>query len=343
MGNPMSPLCTELFMAKFELELRNKNLLPRIYHRYVDDVFCIMKSNEIDAFLDILNNQYDSIKFSYELEQDNRLRFLDLLLKRTDNKIEIAVYHKPTSTMRTITSDSFCPIQHKHAAFHSFVHRLCNLPLTVIDYKNEYEHIKTIASVNGYSESIVDNLIRVHSLKARQRNASTFFLTNKYYCEKKRVAMNYVPSVTNKLKSKFYEYDMQIVHKNQQKISNLLGSTKDKTDPMNKSGIYSIKYGDCNRFYYGQTKRSIERRFKEHSGYIEKNQCQSAIAEHVLTEGHYNVDKNGLTLLKCVYDDRLLDAYESYYIACDSTAMNKDRGNIVSDLFTHSNVRPHNK
>lgn len=163
---------------------------------------------------------------------------------------------------------------------------------------------------------------------------STFFNNNNNEDELRKVSMSYVPKITNKLKSKFREHNMQIVFRNDKKLINLLGTTKDKIDEFDKKGIYSISCGDCDKKYYGQTKRNIKQRFKEHSSYIAKNEGRkSAIAEHVLDNGHFNVTINNVKLEKQVYDDRKLDAFESYYIQKDSNSLNKDNGNIESILF----------
>lgn len=147
--------------------------------------------------------------------------------------------------------------------------------------------------------------------------------------------MGFVPEISNKISKKFREHDMQLVFSNNNKLKNLLGSTKDKIDNMMKSGIYTIKCGDCDKIYYGQTKRTIEKRFKEHINYIRTNQHQkSAIATHVLEQNHFNVGLNNLTLKKQVTDDRKLDAYESYFIQNDRNSVNSDNGNINSILFS---------
>lgn len=44
---------------------------------------------------------------------------------------------------------------------------------------------------------------------------------------------------------------------------------------------------------------------------------------------------NNLKLLKQVNEDQRLDAYEAFYIQNDDTALNQDRGNIESCLFSH--------
>ena len=168
MGNPLSPLVSELFMSAFETNLQKQKLLPRFWCRYVDDVFSIVKKDKVDTTLNVLNEQFESIKFTFETEQNRKICFLDLELKiNSQNKIDISVYHKPTSTLRFITTDSHCPIQHKLAAFHSLTYRLCKLPLSASSYKAEYEYIKKVADMNGYSDQLVDKLILKHSNKIR--------------------------------------------------------------------------------------------------------------------------------------------------------------------------------
>lgn len=119
-------------MSALEVNLKKQNLLPRVWLRYVDD----------DKILAILNTQFDSINFTYETKKDGNLPFLDLQAQKIGFGIEFAVYHKPTITMRTITNDSHCPIQHKLAAYHPMIHRLCRLPLNNANYSNEFIYIK---------------------------------------------------------------------------------------------------------------------------------------------------------------------------------------------------------
>lgn len=245
----------------------------------------------------------------------------------------MAVYHKPTTTMRTITADSHCPIQHKQAAYHSAVHRLCRLPLSIQNYKNEYEYIKETARVNGYDSYLIDKLIKKHSKKVLRSNLSTFFSLPDTQSNR-RISMQFIPEITNKLKSKFNEHGYEMVFRNERKLLNLLGSTKDKTPLLKKSGIYEIECKKCKRKYYGQTKRSIETRFNDHKSYIRLNQPnKSAIASHVIFECEENINIENVKLLHQVNDDRRLDAYESYYIQCDESALNLDCGNIQSCLF----------
>ncbi|XP_017485424.1 PREDICTED: uncharacterized protein LOC108373989 [Rhagoletis zephyria] len=154
MGNSLSPYVAEAFMCNFESELKSEGVLPRIWHRYVDDTFAIIKISDIDKILETLNNRYPSIKFTFEKEDEttHSLPFLDVLIKRQGRRIEFGVYRKPTSTDRYITSDSFCTYQQKIASFNSMVFRLCSLPLSAESYMKEYMQIKHIADINGFNK-----------------------------------------------------------------------------------------------------------------------------------------------------------------------------------------------
>ena len=91
---------------------------------------------------------------------------------------------------------------------------------------------------------------------------------------------------------------------------------------------------ECEKKYTGQTKRSIEKRFSEHCACIRLNQAhKSAVAAHVLIDGHTNINKDCVKLKKQVNDCRRLDAYEAFYIQNDTDSLNQDNGNIESYLF----------
>jgi hypothetical protein len=109
MGNPLSPFLAEVFMSRFETE--NKKMLnnfPKTWLRYVDDIFAIVdKDFNIEDFLENLNCQYSSIKFTSEKEVEGRLPFLDLYIKRSNDKLEFEIYRKKTHTYRYIKNTSF--------------------------------------------------------------------------------------------------------------------------------------------------------------------------------------------------------------------------------------------
>jgi hypothetical protein len=98
MGGVLSPILSNLFMDKFEEEVLNvAEVKPRLWLRYVDDVFCIWEEpmNKLLEFKKLLNYQYDSIKFTVEYETENKLPFLDVLLEKNLDFWVTSVYRKP--------------------------------------------------------------------------------------------------------------------------------------------------------------------------------------------------------------------------------------------------------
>jgi hypothetical protein len=136
-------------MKKFETDLSKDKRFPRYWLRYVDDIFVILKKAEIDKTLDWINKQHKNIQFTIEQEVNNQLPFLDVLVKRKENKSVSQFTKKPTKTEKYIAADSFHPTQHKHAAFHSIAFRMCNINTSLDDYKAETQKILDIARHNG--------------------------------------------------------------------------------------------------------------------------------------------------------------------------------------------------
>lgn len=122
-------------------------MLPRIWWRYVDDVFAVIDGGKEQQTLTHLNSKYPSVKFTIEFEENDSLPFLDVRISRKiDGTVEFSVYRKPWLIVATNTpcytpTDSYCPMSHKKAAFHSIVYRLCKLPLNINNFMNEPKRI----------------------------------------------------------------------------------------------------------------------------------------------------------------------------------------------------------
>ena len=100
MGSPVSAVIASLYMERFEEQAITKSSYgPRIWERYVDDTFTILDPENLDDFLQHLNNQQPSIRLTMETEKDKKLAFLDTaVLREPDGRLTISVYRKPTYT-----------------------------------------------------------------------------------------------------------------------------------------------------------------------------------------------------------------------------------------------------
>ena len=111
---------------------------------YVDDILVCFNGTygQIDTFLQYLNTVHTNIKFTMELESNNSINFLDLTLKKFNNRHQFSIYHKPSHTDITIHSSSCYPYQHKMTAYNSMIHRLINIPMCEDEYFKELNFIE---------------------------------------------------------------------------------------------------------------------------------------------------------------------------------------------------------
>ena len=81
MGSPLGPTLANFFLGHLEKERifnePKEELYPRLYLRYVDDVFAVFSAGmDPMLFLTFLNNLHSSLKFTVEVGLD-RMPFLD--------------------------------------------------------------------------------------------------------------------------------------------------------------------------------------------------------------------------------------------------------------------------
>lgn len=164
MGSPLSPLLAEIFMNNLELQIQTLPLAKNLvyWYRYVDDVLILWRgtTRQLSTFHKQLNALHKNIKFTLEIEQENTINYLDLKITRDNNRHRFAIYHKPTHTDMTIHNTSSHPQSHKLAAYRSMVHILLKVPMSVADYEEELKRIKTVARNNGFSEDMVNRLVK---------------------------------------------------------------------------------------------------------------------------------------------------------------------------------------
>ena len=112
MGSPLGPVLANIFMISLE-----EAILPSIkkhvahWKRYVDDTYAYIDPSKIEFVLEKLNSYHPNIQFTHEIEENQKITFLDVLIIRTrDNKLETTVFRKETNTDLYIPWNSHAPI-----------------------------------------------------------------------------------------------------------------------------------------------------------------------------------------------------------------------------------------
>ena len=104
-----------LYMELFErTALETAPHRPRVWLRYFDDTFVVIKKQYLDEFTNHINSQNEYIKFTCDLAKDGELPFLDTVVKQSDDgTLSVSVYRKPTHTDQYLSFESHHPLEHK--------------------------------------------------------------------------------------------------------------------------------------------------------------------------------------------------------------------------------------
>ena len=121
MGSPVSATIANLVMEYIEEKaISTAAHPPRWWYRYVDDSHACLKKDYVQEFHDHLNSVNPNIQFTREVEQGNRLSFLDTTTTRVCGRIQVSVYRKPTHTEKYL---DYHPSQHKRSVVNTLLHR----------------------------------------------------------------------------------------------------------------------------------------------------------------------------------------------------------------------------
>ena len=76
MGSPVSAVIAYLYMEEFEERaIATATYKPKISKRYVVDTFTILSKDYVDGFLQHLNSQQPTLRFTIKIEKDNTIPF----------------------------------------------------------------------------------------------------------------------------------------------------------------------------------------------------------------------------------------------------------------------------
>ena len=325
MGSPLGPVLANIFVGYYEAKLFENMQKPISYFRYVDDIFIAHKNSfDIKMFYNEISSLHPSLKFTFEKETDGSLPFLDVLLQRTFNSLQMSVYRKPTFVGQYIPWRSFCPKSQKVSLFSCLVFRAFKICCeTTID--NELENIRKIFGSLGYPSDIVDKTIR--------NTISSLDKPKLFGPEKCPVYLRlpYLGSATSFLEDKVRDIvgntygavKLRIAHLTKKPLN---GIFKDVTPVQEKHNvIYHFKC-HCDSDYVGRTSQRFHIRRDQHvtkslrnwllNGSDKPGNSPSSIAEHLLNNPecakHY--EDNKISILATGRNAYHLSVLESLYI-----------------------------
>ena len=101
MGGKLSPSLANIFVHMLEKDVIEKLIMSGdivSYHRYVNDIFCVVKKGVKNNVLNEMNKFDPMLKFTLENMTDDKLNFLDTTECFEDKELKLKQYRKPEST-----------------------------------------------------------------------------------------------------------------------------------------------------------------------------------------------------------------------------------------------------
>ena len=79
MGGNVPNQFADIVLEDLEVEcIKKLSFIPVFFIRYVDDILTLIPSNKITEILDIFNSYHPRLKFTHEVEKEQKIPFLDL-------------------------------------------------------------------------------------------------------------------------------------------------------------------------------------------------------------------------------------------------------------------------
>ena len=347
MGSPLSATLANIFLCYYERTWIGECPLqfkPLYYKRFMDDTFIVFDNSEqATNFLTYMNNRHPNIKFTMEVENDNKLPFLDLLIEKSETTLNVNIYRKPSYTDLGVNFLSACYMKYKLNTFKTFFHRAYKLTSNYLNFHKEIIYLENFFKCNGFHPNLFFKQLNV-------------FLNNKYNIHiptqgpKKLEMFIKFPYVSNrlnayiesKIKTIFNKYYPQIrpciAFYNNFKIRNFCNH-KDKLDFNNISMIvYKFVCPSCQLVYVGSTIKTLQQRIFEHFGASFRTNrslgrpLQSSIREHCHTICECLFNSNDFNIIyKGTYLEEIRIA-ESIFIKKLNPALNSDTSSMPLKL-----------
>ena len=230
----------------------------------VNNIFALFRSSRhFENFTNYLNSKHKNIKFIYAKESNNSMRFLDVLISRSENCFKTSVYHRPTFSGVSSKIDLiFTCYLELSMLFRTF--------LIVSDFSRfhtGFSHLKEIFKKDAFPIKLVDNCIKAFLNKKFLHAPVALTVEKKELC----IAIPYLGNLSVVIKIRL----QNSINKNLPfcKIKVIFKSTtrhskffrfKNKV-PLNLY-LNVVSCARCNATYYSESCRHLNSRVGKHSG-----------------------------------------------------------------------------
>ncbi|CAH8666661.1 unnamed protein product [Dicrocoelium dendriticum] len=252
---------------------------PKLWIRYVDDTFVILKRSKLEETHELINSVFDGTQFTREEENNEHLPFLDVLIRRTGaERLKTTVYRKSTHTDQILNYGSNHPAAHKRSCVQTLFKRAqthCSTPQL---RRAEEDYLFNLLKRNSYTKGFI---LRCLASQKVARHTSTNVTAEK------RTTLPYVNGISEMATRLLLPFEVKVAHQPTEIIRSKLFKVNDKLSKEEETGvIYKICCRNCDKYYVGQTGRKLGTRLHEHCLAVRRHDQNSLMSVHMDAENH---------------------------------------------------------
>ena len=126
----------------------------------MDDTFLLFSSiDHVKKFHKYINSRHKNMTFTYEIENNNSLAFLDVLITREETFCT-SLYRKPTFSGLYSNYKSFMPDSYKKGLIYTLLHRAFVLCCSWEKFHAEVCFLKKTFQENTFPEFFIDRCVK---------------------------------------------------------------------------------------------------------------------------------------------------------------------------------------
>ena len=331
MGNPLGVTLANFFMAHCEKLLFSSTDLsfPVFYARYIDDIFCIFRSNvDWKPFFSLLNSMHPNLQFTFEESNDSLLPFLDVHVQLREGGGDTWVFRKKTHTNVVLNFQAVAPIKWKSGLIMCFLNRAHRICSSVHLFYKEVAILKSMFIQNAYPAHFFDRVYQQFLKKLRDTEVpNTSAVEEKSFKFNLKVpfigkeSIKFAKKISALMRDKF-DIDINVVYTTTQIGSFFRLKCKTPTPVLSRVVYKFACLGDQTDSYVGMTERHMATRVMDHL----RKGSKTAVANHIKSCQSCSSSKlsiNNFSIIQQCRTDRETKIYEALKITSLNPTINR--------------------
>ncbi|XP_062716395.1 uncharacterized protein LOC134291940 [Aedes albopictus] len=159
MGSPLSPILADMVLDELiDTVVQRLDYVINFLKKYVDDFFLVLPRDKVDYTLQVFNSYNEHLQFTVEVENENKLPFLDVVVIRGDDQmLSTEWYAKPIASGRLVNYFSYHPLPQKMNVITNFINRVITLSPKA-DAQTLKKIVHTILRNNNYPTNLINRI-----------------------------------------------------------------------------------------------------------------------------------------------------------------------------------------